>query len=70
MSSYIDLKFINDISSRLTLFKKKGDYFSTLGVLIVVIVKRTKQFETEHFLYRVKNDMFFKCNCGTGQSLI
>ena len=26
MSSYIDLKFINEISSRLGQFKKKGDY--------------------------------------------
>ena len=26
MSSYIDLKYINEISARLSQFKKKGDY--------------------------------------------
>ena len=69
MSSYIDLKFINDISSRLTLFKKKGDYLFNFRCPHCGDSKKNKT-KARGFLYRVKNDMFFKChNCGTGQSL-
>ena len=70
MSSYIDLKFINDISSRLTLFKKKGDYLFNFRCPHCGDSKKNKTKAKGSFLYRVKNDMFFKChNCGTGQSL-
>ena len=69
MSSYIDLKFINDISSRLTLFKKKGDYLFNFRCPHCGDSKKNKT-KARGFLYRVKNDMFFKChNCGAGQSL-
>ena len=69
MSSYIDLKFINDISSRLTLFKKKGDYLFNFRCPHCGDSKKNKT-KARGFLYRVKNDMFYKChNCGTGQSL-
>ena len=69
MSSYIDLKFINDISSRLTLFKKKGDYLFNFRCPHCGDSKKNKT-KARGFFYRVKNDMFFKChNCGTGQSL-
>ena len=69
MSSYIDLKFINDISSQLTLFKKKGDYLFNFRCPHCGDSKKNKT-KARGFLYRVKNDMFFKChNCGTGQSL-
>ena len=56
MSSYIDLKFINDISSRLTLFKKKGDYFN----FRCPHCGDSKKNKTKKLFYRVKNDMFFK----------
>ena len=69
MSRYIDLKFINDISSRLTLFKKKGDYLFNFRCPHCGDSKKNKT-KARGFFYRVKNDMFFKChNCGTGQSL-
>jgi len=69
MSSYIDLKFINDISSRLTLFKKKGDYLFNFRCPHCGDSQKNKT-KARGFFYRVKNDMFFKChNCGTGQSL-
>ena len=69
MSSYIDLKFINDISSRLTLFKKKGDYLFNFRCPHCGDSKKNKT-KARGFFYRVKNDMFYKChNCGTGQSL-
>ena len=68
MSSYIDLKFINDISSRLTLFKKKGDYLFNFRCPHCGDSKKNKTKARAYF-YRVKNDMFFKChNCGEGQS--
>ena len=69
MSSYIDLKFINDLSSRLNLFKKKGDYLFNFRCPHCGDSQKNKT-KARGFFYRVKNDMFFKChNCGTGQSL-
>ena len=69
MSSYIDLKFINDLQSRLNLFKKKGDYLFNFRCPHCGDSQKNKT-KARGFFYRVKNDMFFKChNCGTGQSL-
>jgi len=69
MSNYIDLKFITDISSRLTQFKKKGDYLFNFRGPHCGDSKKSKT-KARAFFYRVKNDMFFKChNCGVGQNL-
>jgi|TARA_R110000803_G_scaffold208765_1_gene277689 transcription elongation factor Elf1 len=69
MSSYIDLKFINNISSRLGLFKKKTDYLFNFRCPHCGDSKKSSTKARAYF-YRVKNDMFFKChNCGQGQSL-
>jgi hypothetical protein len=69
MSSYIDLKFINDISSRLSQFKKKGDYLFNFRCPHCGDSKKNRTKARAYF-YRVKNDMFFKChNCSTGQNL-
>ena len=69
MSSYIDLKFINDVSSRLVQFKKKGDYLFNFRCPHCGDSKKSKT-KARAFFYRVKNDMFFKChNCGVGQNL-
>ena len=69
MSSYIDLKFINEISSRLGQFKKKGDYLFNFRCPHCGDSKKSKT-KARAYLYQVKNDMFFKChNCGEGQSL-
>tara|TARA_B100002019_G_scaffold58792_1_gene50474 strand:+ start:239 stop:1237 length:999 start_codon:yes stop_codon:yes gene_type:complete len=69
MSSYIDLKYINEISARLSQFKKKGDYLYNFRCPHCGDSKKSKTKARAYF-YRVKNDMFFKChNCGEGQSL-
>jgi transcription elongation factor Elf1 len=68
MSSYIDLKFINDISSRLNQFKKKTDYLFNFRCPHCGDSQKSKT-KARAYLYRVKNDMFFKChNCGQGQN--
>jgi transcription elongation factor Elf1 len=69
MSSYIDLKFINEISSRLGQFRKKTDYLFNFRCPHCGDSKKSKT-KARAYLYRVKNDMFFKChNCGQGQNL-
>ena len=69
MSTYIDLKYINEISGRLSQFKKKGDYLYNFRCPHCGDSKKSKT-KARAYLYRVKNDMFFKChNCGEGQSL-
>ena len=69
MSSYIDLKFINNISSRLGQFKKKTDYLFNFRCPHCGDSQKSKT-KARAYLYRVKNDMFFKChNCGQGQNL-
>lgn len=69
MSSYIDLKFINIISSRLEKFKRKNDHLFNFRCPHCGDSKKTKT-KTRAYFYRVKNDMFFKChNCGMGQNL-
>ena len=68
MSSYIDLKFINEISGRLGQFKKKGDNLFNFRCPHCGDSKKSKT-KARAYLYRVKNDMFFKChNCGQGQN--
>ena len=68
MSSYIDLKFIQEVSARLSQFKKKGDYLFNFRCPQCGDSKKNKT-KARAYLYRVKNDMFFKChNCGEGQS--
>ena len=69
MSSYIDLKFINDLSGRLSQFKKKPDYLFNFRCPHCGDSQKSKT-KARAYLYRVKNDMFFKChNCGQGQNL-
>ena len=68
MSSYIDLKFINDISGRLSQFKKKTDYLFNFRCPHCGDSQKSKTKDRAYF-YRIKNDMFFKChNCGQGQN--
>ena len=69
MSSYIDLKFINDLSGRLSQFKKKTDYLFNFRCPHCGDSQKSKT-KARAYLYRIKNDMFFKChNCGMGQNL-
>ena len=69
MSSYIDLKYISNLKSRLGGFKQKNDYLFNFRCPHCGDSKKSK-IKTRAYLYRVKNDMFFKChNCGMGQNL-
>ena len=69
MSSYIDLKFINEISGRLGQFKKKGDNLFNFRCPHCGDSKKSST-KARGFVYRKKSDMFFKChNCGMGQTL-
>ena len=69
MSSYIDLKFISEISARLGLFKKKSDYLYNFRCPHCGDSQKSK-LKSRGYMYRKKNDMFFKChNCGIGQNL-
>ena len=69
MSSYIDLKFISNLKSRLGGFKQKNDYLFNFRCPHCGDSKKSK-LKTRAYLYRVKNDMFFKChNCSMGQNL-
>ena len=69
MSSYIDLKYISNLKSRLGGFKQKNDYLFNFRCPHCGDSKKSK-LKTRAYLYRVKNDMFFKChNCGMGQNL-
>lgn len=63
MSLYIDLKYINFISSRLEFFKRKNDYLFNFRCPICGDSSK-KKTKTRGYFYKVKNEMFMKChNC-------
>lgn len=67
--SYIDIKYLNLLSTRLEKFKRKSDNLYNFRCPHCGDSKKSKTKARAYF-YRVKNDMFFKChNCGQGQSL-
>ena len=69
MSSYIDIKFINLLSARLPKFKRKSEYLFNFRCPHCGDSQKS-QSKARGFVYKKKNDMFFKChNCGVGQSL-
>ena len=69
MSSYIDIKFLNLLSTRLEKFKRKSDYLYNFRCPHCGDSKKSSS-KARGFVYRKKSDMFFKChNCGMGQTL-
>ena len=69
MSSYIDIKFINLLSTRLPKFKRKSEYLFNFRCPHCGDSQKSLT-KARGFVYKKKNDMFFKChNCGMGQSL-
>ena len=69
MSSFIDVKYINLLSPKLPKFKRKSDYLFNFRCPHCGDSKKSST-KARGFVYRKKNDMFFKChNCGMGQSL-
>ena len=67
--SYLDIKYINLISSRLTLFsKKKADLFNFRCPYCGDSKKRRNK--ARGYLFKIKNNFTYKChNCGVGRSL-
>ena len=69
MSTYIDIKFLNLLSSRLPKFKRKSENLFNFRCPHCGDSQKS-QTKARGFVYRKKNDMFFKChNCGVGQTL-
>ena len=69
MSGYIDLNYISKIRPRLQQFKKKRDYLFNFRCPVCGDSKKSKT-KARAYLYRVKNDMFFKChNCSASHNL-
>jgi len=69
MSSYIDIKFLNLLSTRLPKFKRKSDNLFNFRCPHCGDSQKSAS-KARGFVYRKKNDMFFKChNCGVGQTL-
>jgi len=69
MSGYIDLDYISKIQPRLQQFKKKRDYLFNFRCPVCGDSKKSKT-KARAYLYRVKNDMFFKChNCSASHNL-
>ena len=69
MNSYIDVKFVNLISSQLQQFKKKGDFLWNFRCPYCGDSQKSRT-KARGFVYRKKNDLFYKChNCGMGTTL-
>ena len=65
---HVDLKYINMISHRLDRFKRKDDYLFNFRCPICGD-SATKKNKARGYIYRKKNDMFFKChNCDAGKT--
>ena len=66
--SYLEVKYINLISSRLTLFtRKKADLFNFRCPYCGDSQKRKNK--ARGYLFKIKNDIVYKChNCGVGRT--
>ena len=67
--NYIDTKYISLISHRLRNFTKKGDYLWNFSCPYCGDSTTNKR-KARGFIYRTKNDLFYKChNCSHGTNL-
>ena len=65
---HIDLKYINMIAHRFERFKRKDDYLFNFRCPICGD-SSTKKNKARGYLYKKKNDMFYKChNCDAGKT--
>ena len=65
---HIDLKYIMMIAHRFDRFKRKDDYLFNFRCPICGD-SATKKNKARGYLYKKKNDMFYKChNCGAGKT--
>ena len=69
MSSYIDIKYLNLISSQLQQFKKIGDFLWNFRCPYCGDSKKSRT-KARGFVFRKKNDLFYKChNCTIGSNM-
>ena len=69
MDSYIDIKYLSIISPQLQLYKKKQDFLWNFRCPYCGDSQKSRT-KARGFVYRKKNDLFFKChNCGIGTTL-
>ena len=69
MNVYIDIKYVNLISSQLQKFKKKNDFLWNFRCPYCGDSQKSRT-KARGFIYRKKNDLFYKChNCGKGTTL-
>lgn len=67
MSLYIDVKYLNQISTRLSMFKRKGNYLYNCRCPICGD-SQTKKNKARGYFYKQGNDLFYKChNCDASQ---
>jgi hypothetical protein len=67
MSLFIDVKYLNQIATKLPLFKKKGQYLYNCRCTICGD-SSTKKNKARGYFYRQKNDLYYKChNCDASQ---
>ena len=67
--NYIDTKYISLISHRLRNFTKKGDYLWNFSCPFCGDSQKNQR-KARGFVYRTKNDLFYKChNCSHGTNL-
>ena len=69
MSTYIDIKVLNLLSSRLPKFKRKSEYLFNFRCPHCGDSQKSST-KARGFVYLKKNDMFFKChNCAMGTTV-
>ena len=67
MSLFTDVKYLNQIGNKLSLFKKKGPYLYNCRCPICGD-SQTKKNKARGFFYRRANDLYYKChNCDASQ---
>ena len=67
--NYIDTKYISLISPRLRNFTKKGDYLWNFSCPYCGDSSKNRK-KARGFIYRTKNDLFYKChNCSMGTTV-
>ena len=68
MSLYLDVKYLNMISHRFEIFKRKDDYLFNVRCPVCGDSAKNKR-KMRGYFYRKQNDMFYKChNCSHGAS--
>ena len=67
--NYIDTKYISLISHRLRNYTKKGDFLWNFSCPYCGDSQKNQK-KARGFIYRVKNDLFYKChNCSHGTTV-